>query len=149
MSAADARTTFLRWLVARNTERGGLTELRDAHGRWATLLASDAHDLQHASRVPGLRVRLHAVGGRARHEPTLHFRTRRPRSLDVLVPDLMLAEQGRGPTLWTTRRRARLVRVPPRLTLDPGAWIELDAVRAFELRLPGTAVRPTTALRAA
>ncbi len=149
MSAADARTTFLRWLVARNTERGGLTELRDAHGRWATLLASDAYGVEELGSVSGLRVRLHAVGGRARHEPSLHFRTRRPRSLDVLIPDLMLAEQGSGPTLWTIRRRARLVHVPPRLTLDPDDWIELDNVRAFELHSPAVATRLTAALRAA
>ena len=61
----------------------------------------------------------------------------------------MLAEQGSGPTLWTIRRRARLVHVPPRLTLDPDDWIELDNVRAFELHSPAVATRLTAALRAA
>ena len=149
MYEANARTMLLDWLVARNTERGGLTEFRDANGRWATLLAVDTRDLAVLAATPALRVRLHAVGGRSRHEPTLHFRARRPRSLDVLVPDLMLTQQGSGPTLWTNRHRAQLTTVPASLTIDPDHWIELDDVRGFDLRAAATVWRRTSAQRAA
>lgn len=132
----DARVHLLEWLAEQHSGQGGFTEVRDAEGRWATFLASDGPRLAVLARRAGLRVRVHAVGGRVRHHPDLLFRPRPPRSLDVLVPRITWSGRGRGAVLWTRGLRRSLFVGPARWDADPDEWLFLDDVRAFELRAP-------------
>lgn len=135
----DARVHLLRWLAEQHTGRGGFTEVRDLDGRWATYLASDGPCFVGLAGRSGLRVRLHAVGGRVQHHPDLLFRPRAPRALDVLLPELRRSGQGSGPALWTRGARQVLVPGRPGWDIDPDEWVHLDDVRAFELPAPRTA----------